>query len=79
MEDPNAVYPEMFNWFVFKYGRMSAEDREVNRTVMASEWHPSMGFELLAACLFRGATIANLAKYPINDDNILDIGIRVHH
>ncbi len=56
-----------------------AEDHEANRTVMASEWHPSMGFELLAARLFCGATFANLAKYPINDDNILNIGIHVLH
>ncbi len=79
IEDPNAVFRKMFNWFVFKYGLTSAEDREANHTVMALEWHPSMGFELLAACLFREATFANLAKYPINDDNIIDIGIRILH
>jgi hypothetical protein len=77
MEDPNAIFREMFDWFVFKYGRTSAEDRKANRTMMALEWHPSMGFELLAACLFHRATFANLAKYPINDDDIVDIGIRV--
>jgi hypothetical protein len=38
-----------------------------------------MGFELLVARLFHGATFANLAKYPINNDNIVDIGIRVLH
>ncbi len=79
MEDPNTIFREMFDWFVFKYGRTSAEDRKANRTVMASEWHPSMSFELLAARLFRGATFANLAKYPINNDNIVDIGIRILH
>jgi hypothetical protein len=78
MEDPNAVFHEMFDWFVFKYGRTLAEDREANCTVMASEWHQS-SFELLAARLFRGATFANLAKCPINDDNIVDIGIRILH
>ncbi len=79
MEDPNAVFCKMFDWFVFKYGHTSAEDCKANRTVMASEWHPTMGFELLAAHLFCGATFANLAKYPINDNNIVDIGIRVFH
>jgi hypothetical protein len=79
MEDPNTVFQEMFDWFVFKYGHMLAEDRKADCTVMASEWHPSMGFELLAACLFRGATFANLAKYSINDDDIVDIGIHVLH
>jgi hypothetical protein len=38
-----------------------------------------MGFELLPARLFHGATFANLAKYPINDNNIVDIGIRILH
>jgi hypothetical protein len=79
MENPNTVFREMFDWFVFKYGHTSAEDHEVNRTVMASEWHPSMGFELLAVHLFCGATFANLAKYPINGDDIVDIGIHVLH
>jgi hypothetical protein len=37
MEDPNAVFCKMFNWFVFKYGRTLAEDRKANRTVMVSE------------------------------------------
>jgi hypothetical protein len=79
MQDPNAIFHEMFNWFVFKYSRTLAEDRKANRTVMASEWQPSMGFELLAAHLFRRATFAKLAKYPINDDDIIDMGIRVLH
>jgi hypothetical protein len=79
MEDPNAVFREMFDWFVFKYSCTSAEDCKANRTVMASEWHPSMGFELLAMRLFCRAIFANLAKYPINDDDIIDIGIRVLH
>ncbi len=64
MEDPNTIFREMFDWFVFKYGCTLAEDQKANRTVMTSEWHPSMGFELLAACLFCGGTFANLAKYP---------------
>jgi hypothetical protein len=79
MEDPNTIFRKIFDWFIFKYGRTSVEDRKANRTVMASEWHPSMGFELLAARLFRGATFANLAKYPINDNDIVNIGICVLH
>jgi hypothetical protein len=79
MEDPIAVFCEMFDWFVFKYGRMLAEDCKANRTMMASEWYPSMGFGLLAARLFHRATFANLTMYPINNDNIVDIGIRILH
>jgi hypothetical protein len=69
----------MFAWFITKYGHTSAEDRAANCNAMALDWHPSQGFEHLVACLFRGATFANLAKYPIPDDDIVDIGIRVLH
>jgi hypothetical protein len=64
IEDPYAVFRKMFDWFVFKYGRTSAEGHKANCTVMALEWHPTIGFELLAARLFCKVTIANLAKYP---------------
>ncbi len=30
-------------------------------------------------CLFQGAMFANLAKHPILDDDIVDIGIHVIH
>ena len=79
MENPNSVFCKMFAWFVTKYGRTSAEDCAANCNAMALDWHPLQGFELLVARLFRGATFANLAKYPIPDDNIVDIGIRVLH
>jgi hypothetical protein len=46
---------------------------------MAMEWHPLQGFELHVARLFRGATFANLAKHPIPDDDIVDIGVYVIH
>ncbi len=69
----------MFAWFVAKYGCTSADDREANCTAMAVEWHPSQGFELLVARLFRGATFANLAKHPNPNDGIVDIGVCVIH
>ena len=79
MENPNSVFCKMFAWFVTKYGCTSAEDCATNHNAMALDWHPLQGFELLVARLFCGATFANLAKYPIPDDNIVDIGIRVLH
>jgi hypothetical protein len=79
MENPNLVFREMLDWFITKYGRMSAEDRAANHNAMALDWHPLQGFELLVACLFYGATFANLAKYSIPDDDIVDIRIRVLH
>jgi hypothetical protein len=67
----------MFAWFVTKYGRTSADNHDANRTPMALEWHPSQGFKLLVACLFRGATFTNLAMHPIPDNDIIGIGIHV--
>jgi hypothetical protein len=75
MENPNSVFCEMFAWFMAKYGRTSADDRKANRTAMALEGHPSQGFEHLVVRLFRGATFAKLAKHPIPNDDIVDIGI----
>ncbi len=62
-----------------KYGHTSADNRKANRTAMALEWHPSQGFELLVVRLFQGATFANLAKHPIPNNEIVDIGIQVIH
>ncbi len=77
MENPNSVFCKMFAWFVAKYGCTSVDDRKANCTAMALEWHLSQGFELLVARLFRGGTFANLAKHPIPDNDIVDIGICV--
>jgi hypothetical protein len=46
---------------------------------MALEWHPSQGFKLLVACLFQGATFANLLKHPIPNNDVVDISICVIH
>jgi hypothetical protein len=45
MMDPNAVFQQCFDWFVVKYRHTLAEDRKTNRMAMATNLHPSMGFE----------------------------------
>ena len=77
MMDPSAVFCQCFDWFVTKYGHTSAKDREANRTAMAANWHPSMGFEVLTSCLFHGVTFASLSGHPITDKDTVDIGVRV--
>jgi hypothetical protein len=79
MENPNSIFCEMFARFVTKYGRTCADNCKANCTAMTLEWHPSQGLELLVRCLFQGATFANLAKHPIPDDDIVNIGICVIH
>jgi len=77
MMDPNAVFCQCSDWFVTKYGRTSAKDRETNRTAMAADWHPLMGFEVLTSRLFSGVTFASLSGHPITDKDTVDIGVRV--
>jgi hypothetical protein len=79
MENPNSVFCKMFAWFIAKYSRTSADDCKANCTAIALDWHPSQGFELLVARLLQGAMFANLAKHPIPDNDIIDIGIGAIH
>ena len=77
MKQPNTVFLHMLNWFIEKYGKTTTEDREDNRQRMAADWHPSDGFEPLATCLFIGASYASAARYPMDDCDVIDIGLRV--
>ena len=52
----------MFAWFVMSYGRTTAKDCKTNCTAMAMEWHLTIGFKLLIACLFRGTMFAKLVQ-----------------
>ena len=44
---------------------------------MAADWHPSEGFEPLATRLFVGASYASAARYPMDNRDVIDIGLRV--
>jgi hypothetical protein len=77
MMNPKAVFQQCFDWFVSMYGSTLAEDHETNRMAMAPNWHPSMGFEVLTLCHFRGITFASLSGHPITDKDMVHIGIRV--
>ena len=44
---------------------------------MAADWHPSMGFEVLTSCLFRGVTFVSHSGHPITVKDTADISIRV--
>lgn len=77
MKQPNTVFLHMFDWFIGKYGKTTTEDREENRKRMAADWQPSDGFEPLATRLFIGASYASAARYPMEERDIIDIGLRV--
>ncbi len=77
MKQPNTVFLHMFDWFITKYGKMTAEDREDNWQRMAADWHPSNGFKPLATRLFIGASYASAACYPMDERDVINIGLRV--
>jgi hypothetical protein len=77
MKQPNTVFLHMFDWFITKYGHTTTKDREENWQRMAAPWHPSKGFKPLAMRLFIGASYASAARYPMDDRDVIDIGLRV--
>jgi hypothetical protein len=56
---------------------MTAEEREENWQQMATDWQPANGFEQLVTQLFLGVSYASAARYPMEERNIIDIGLRV--
>ena len=60
-----------------KYGKTTTKDCEDNQQRMAADWHPSEGFKPLATCLFIGASYASAARYPMDDRDVIDIGLRI--
>jgi hypothetical protein len=77
MKQPNTVFLHMFDWFIGKYGKPMTKDHKKNRMRMATSWHPSDGFEPLATRLFIGVLYASAACYPMEECDIINIGLRV--
>ncbi len=77
MKQPNTIFLHMFDWFITKYGHTTTNDCEEDWQRMATTWHPYEGFEPLATCLFISASYASAARYPIDDRDVIDIGLRV--
>ncbi len=77
MKQPNTVFLHMFDWFISNYRRTTTKDCKENRQRMAATWHPSKGFEPLAMRLFIGTSYPSAAPYPMDDRDVIDIGLRV--
>jgi hypothetical protein len=75
MKQPNTAFLHMFDWFITKYGRATTKDCKENWQRMAITWHPSEGFEPLATHLFIGASYTSAARYPMDDCDVIDIGL----
>jgi hypothetical protein len=77
MKHPNTVFFFMFDWFITKYRHTTTKDCKENWQRMAATWPPSKGFEPLAMHLFIGASYASAARYPMEDCDIINIGLRI--
>jgi hypothetical protein len=77
MKQPNTVFLHLFDWFINKYGKTTTKDCKENRQKMATDWHPSDGFKPLRTRLFVGASYVSVACYPMNDRNVIEIGLSV--
>jgi hypothetical protein len=77
MMDSNTVFRQWCTDVRNDVQTYFAEDCETNRTAMAADWHPSMGFEVLTSRLFPGVTFASLLGQQITDKDTVDIGVRV--
>jgi hypothetical protein len=75
--EPNIIFVDLFLWFVEQYGKMTAEDCEVNCQRMATNWHPANGFDALILRLFTSATYASSAGFKMNDVNIVNIRLHI--
>jgi hypothetical protein len=44
---------------------------------MAANWQPTDGFKQLITRLFLGVAYASAARYPMEERDIIDIGLRI--
>jgi hypothetical protein len=74
---PNTVFLHMFDWFIKKNGVTTAKEREENQKQMAPDWQPTNGFEQLVTRLILGPSYTSTARYPMEEGDIIDIGLRM--
>ena len=63
--NPNAVFRDVFQWFLEKYGDTEAQDHKQNLDNMTRPWTPADGFDSLIHRLFVADTYATCANHPL--------------
>ncbi len=63
--------------FINHYGKTTSKDCNANCQCMAADWHPSNGFNHLVLHLFTGAAFASSAGYPMNNIDVVNIGLHI--
>jgi hypothetical protein len=76
-KQPNIVFLHMFDWFITKYGRTTTKDCKEYQQRTTATWHPSKGFKPFATCLIIGASYVSAACYPMDNCDVIDIGLHV--
>ena len=77
LRQPNSIFRDVFHHFLQTYGRSTAEDRHMNKERMAADWQPIHGFEALIDRINSGIQFALFSSAPINENDIVDIAVRV--
>lgn len=75
--NPNAVFRDVFQWFLEKYRETQATDRKDNIYHMTAQWTPTDRFDSLVHRLFLAGTYATCANHPLQTHQILDAAVIV--
>ena len=74
---PNCAYIELLAWFTSRYATSNEADRSQNKVQMETPWNPGDGFEALITKINEGMIFADIAGYPIEASEVVDVAIRV--
>jgi hypothetical protein len=77
LHELSIVFVNMCEWFLRHYGKKTAKDPDANRQGMATDWHPTNGFDTLALRLFTSAAYAGCTGYTMTNHDIVDIGLHI--
>jgi hypothetical protein len=77
LRKPNIIFVDLFLWFIEQYGKTTAKDCKANQQCMATNRHPTDGFDALIFHLFTGAAYANSTGYKMNDVDAVNIGLHL--
>jgi hypothetical protein len=73
----NIHFIALLDWFVNKYDKTTSEDCKENRKRIAADWHPADSFKIFVLQLFSGGSYAGCTRYPMNNRDIIGIGLYI--
>jgi hypothetical protein len=79
----NKAYPSSYFPFpkevddIPDFSACMTKDCKANWQRMTTTWYPSEGFKPLATRLYIGASYASAARYPMDNREVINIGLRI--